>query len=127
MSKDSKVLLVDDDANLLDLYSTVFRKNNLNFVIAKNGNEALEKAKDEKPKLVLLDIMLPDLNGFDVLKQLRDKPETKELTIWMLSVLAEQSNKTKAQELGADDYIVKSSYTPQQIVAKVKEFLAKQD
>ena len=62
---------------------------------------------------------------FDVLKQLRAKPETKELTIWMLSVLAEQSNKTKAQELGADDYIVKSSYTPQQIVAKVKEFLAK--
>ncbi|MCH8821528.1 response regulator [Patescibacteria group bacterium] len=125
MSKNSKVLLVDDDANLLELYSTVFRKNNLNFVIAKNGNQALDKATSEKPNLILLDIMLPDVNGFDVLKQLRANPETKGITIWMLTVLAEQSNKTKAQELGADDYIVKSSYTPQQIVAKVKEFLAK--
>lgn len=125
MSKNSKVLLVDDDANLIELYSTVFRKNNLNFVIAKNGNQALDKAKSEKPNLILLDIMLPDVNGFDVLKQLRANPETKGITIWMLTVLAEQSNKTKAQELGADDYIVKSSYTPQQIVAKVREFLAK--
>jgi|SRR3989344_1425704 len=118
-----KILLVDDDANILGLYSAVFRHFGFNFSLAKNGKEAIEKAKVEKPALILLDIMLPDINGFGVLRNLKESTDTKDVPIWMLSVLAEQSNQDRALDLGADRYLVKSAYTPQQICEKIKDFL----
>src|SRR3989344_1811011 len=113
-----KILLVDDDANILVLYSAVFRHFGFNFSLAKNGKEAIEKAKVEKPAL-----MLPDINGFGVLRNLKESTDTKDVPIWMLSVLAEQSNQDRALDLGADRYLVKSAYTPQQICEKIKDFL----
>ena len=117
-----KILLVDDNPNIIDLYSSVFLEYGFKFSTAKNGREAIEKAEAEKPSLILLDIMLPDLNGFDVLKTLKENPSTESLTVWVLSVLAEQANLDRARSLGADDYLVKSSYTPAQICEKIQKF-----
>lgn len=119
---ENKILLVDDDQNIIDLYSNVFLECGFKFSTAKNGREAIEKAESYKPSLILLDIMLPDLNGFDVLKSLKENPATENLTIWILSVLAEQVNLDRARSLGADDYLVKSAYTPAQICEKIQKF-----
>ena len=120
-----KILLVDDDQNIIDLYSSVFLEYGFKFSIAKNGREAIEKAEMEKPSLILLDIMLPDINGFDVLKALKENPANEKVTIWVLSVLAEQANLDRARSLGADDYLVKSSYTPAQICEKIQKFFTR--
>ena len=74
-----KILMIDDDLAFLELYGTVFNSAGFNFSVAKNGIEALEKAKLEKPDLILLDIMLPDINGLEVLKRLKRDPETSVL------------------------------------------------
>ena len=117
-----KILLVDDDPTFTQLYSSVFRIQKINFSIAKNGIEALQKASEEQPNLILLDIMLPDINGFDVLKRLKEDPRTNKITVWVISNLAEQVNKDTAKSLGAQDYLVKASNTPNQVVAKINTF-----
>ena len=117
-----KILLVDDDPTITQLYSSVFRIQKINFSIAKNGAEGLQKASEEQPDLILLDIMLPDINGFDVLKRLKEDPRTNKITVWVISNLAEQVNKDTAKSLGAQDYLVKASNTPNQVVAKINSF-----
>ncbi|OGY26413.1 MAG: hypothetical protein A2Z42_04595 [Candidatus Woykebacteria bacterium RBG_19FT_COMBO_43_10] len=117
-----KILLVDDDPTFIQLYSSVFRIQKINLSIAKNGIEALQKASEEQPNLILLDIMLPDINGFDVLKRLKEDPRTNKITVWVFSNLAEQINKDTAKSLGAQDYLVKASNTPNQVVAKINSF-----
>ena len=117
-----KILLVDDDPTFIQLYRSVFRIQKINLSIAKNGIEALQKASEEQPNLILLDIMLPDINGFDVLKRLKEDPRTNKITVWVFSNLAEQINKDTAKSLGAQDYLVKASNTPNQVVAKLNSF-----
>src|SRR4030065_1570308 len=117
-----KILLVDDDPTFIQLYSSVFRIQKINLSIAKNGIEAIQKASEEQPNLILLDIMLPDINGFDVLKRLKEDPRTNKITVWVFSNLAEQINKDTAKSLGAQDYLVKASNTPNQVVAKINSF-----
>lgn len=115
-----KILLVDDDPSFRELYSAVFQVNGINFSLAQTGTEAIEKAKAEKPELILLDIMLPDMNGFEVLKQLKQSAETQNSTVWMLSNLAEQTNKETASSLGATDYLFKAAHTPKLVTDKIK-------
>jgi CheY-like chemotaxis protein len=117
-----KILLVDDDPTFVRLYSAVFKAQNIDFSIAANGAEAIQKAVAEKPSLILLDIMLPDLNGFDVLKKLKQDEQTSNITVWVITNLAEQLNMETAKSLGAKDYLVKASYTPNQVVEKIKTF-----
>jgi two-component system alkaline phosphatase synthesis response regulator PhoP len=119
-----KILLVDDDPAFIEIYSATFNQSGFNFAVAKDGAEALEKAKTEKPDLILLDIMLPDLDGFEVLKRLRQVPETAKTTVWMVTNLAEQLNQTIAASLGATDYLVKSVYTPKQVCEKIQAYFA---
>jgi len=119
-----KILMIDDDLAFLELYGTVFNSAGFNFSVAKNGIEALEKAKLEKPDLILLDIMLPDINGLEVLKRLKRDPETSPSTIWMITNLAEQISRETASSLGASDYLVKASHTPKQICDKVNAFFS---
>jgi two-component system alkaline phosphatase synthesis response regulator PhoP len=117
-----KILMIDDDLALLELFTTVFNSAGFNLSVAKNGTEALEKAKIEKPDLILLDIMLPDINGLEVLKRLKRDPETSHVPIWMITNLAEQISRETASSLGASDYLVKASLTPKQICDKVNAF-----
>ena len=127
MYQGNKILFVDDDPNIVSLYSAVFAQSGFNFSIAQNGAQALEMATNERPSLILLDIMLPDINGFDVLKKLKINPETKNATVWMITNLAEQINKETARSLGASDYLVKASFTPNQVCEKIKKFFGEVD
>ena len=127
MDVGKKILFVDDDPHIIQLYSAVFGASSINFTIARNGLEALEKAESERPSLILLDIMLPDLNGLDVLKKLKQNPQTANIPVWMISNLAEQVNKETADSLGATEYIVKASFTPKQVTTKILAFLGQSD
>ncbi len=127
MEQDAKkILLVDDDPTFTRLYGSVFKIQGLNFSIAANGVEALQKTVSEKPDLILLDVMLPDISGMEVLKKLKGDPQTKHITVWMITNLAEQLNQKTAASLGATDYLVKASNTPLKIVEKIKAFLQTQ-
>ena len=117
---------MDDDPTFTRLYGSVFKIQGLNFSIATNGVEALQKTVSEKPDLILLDIMLPEISGMEVLKKLKGDPQTKHITVWMITNLAEQLNQETAASLGAADYLVKASNTPLKVVEKIKAFLQTQ-
>ena len=123
----NKILFVDDDQHIVQLYSAVFAKAGFNFSIATNGLEAIEKAGTEKPDLLLLDIMLPDLNGLEVLKKLKQNPQTTDITVWILTNLPEQMNEETETSYGAGGYLVKSAYTPKQVVEKIRGFFGEQN
>ena len=117
-----KILLIDDDPGLVQLYSTVFSSVGFNFSIAQGGAEGLEKAKMEHPDLILLDIMLPDINGLEVLKRLKQDPQTANTTVWMMTNLAEQLNQETASSLGATGYLVKAETSPKAVCDKISAF-----
>lgn len=127
MMPGKKILFVDDDQHIVQLYSAVFSKAGFNFSTASNGLEAIEKASTEKPDLLLLDIMLPDLNGLDVLKKLKQNPQTADITVWMITNLPEQMNEATAVSYGASGYLVKSAHTPKQVVEKILAFFSEQN
>src|SRR4030042_3985184 len=111
-----KVLLADDDPSFTELYTSIFQSSGINFSVAQNGLETIEKAKKEQPTIILLDIMMPDIDGFEVLKKLKQDPATSNIPVWMLTNLAQQLNQETAVSLGAGGYIVKAETTPNQVV-----------
>ncbi len=120
----SKILLVEDDAALRDIYSTRFLAEGYEVVTASDGEQALTTAVREKPNLILLDVMMPKISGFDVLDILRTTPETKDSKIIIMTALSQPSDMEKGKNLGADDYLVKSQVTLTDVVEKVKVMLA---
>lgn len=122
MYQGQRILLIDDDPNITYIYSAVFSAQKYNFAIATNGNEGLELVKREKPSLILLDIMLPDISGFDVLTKLKSDPETSSVPVWMLTNLQDANAQNKAKELGATEFLIKVSFTPKQVVEKINTF-----
>lgn len=121
--KKVKVLLVEDEKMLSDMYVSKFTKEDLPIITASDGAMGLEMAKKELPDLILLDIIIPKLDGFAVLRELRAAPETKSIPVIMLTNLGQDEDVKKGKELGASDYIIKSDQTPAQVVAKVKGLL----
>jgi len=119
-----KILLVDDDEVFSQLYASVFTSAGYKCIVAEHGLEALDAAKEEQPDLILLDIMMPDINGFEVLKRLKKDPATSQIPVWMLSNLAEQIDRETAANLGAVDYLVKSAHTPKQVCEKIAAYFA---
>lgn len=103
----TKVLIVEDDKSLSDILSYNLEKEGYNVFRAYDGREGIEQAKLKKPDIVLLDIMLPAVNGMDVCRQLRKSKETKDSTILMLTAKAEDLDQISGFEAGADDYVVK--------------------
>ncbi|MDD5040076.1 MAG: response regulator [Patescibacteria group bacterium] len=121
----SKILLVEDDKMLADMYITKFSKEGLQVMRAEDGAKGLEVAKREKPDLVLLDIIMPKLDGFAVLKELKSDPNMSNTHILLLTNLGQSEDVEKGRELGADDYFIKANHTPAEIVEKVKYILTK--
>jgi pilus assembly protein CpaE len=118
----AKVLIVDDEPNLLRLIEYSLEVEGYEIVTALNGAEALEQIRTEQPALLILDIMLPDMSGLDVCRQLRGEPETIDLPIIMLSARAQVRDKVKGLEAGADEYVTKP-VEPDEIVARVGALL----
>jgi DNA-binding response OmpR family regulator len=120
---ENKILLVEDDEVLTDMYLTKFKSEGMEYLSAPNGEEGLILARKEKPVLILLDIMMPKLDGFSVLAELKKDPKTKDIPVIILSNLGQDSDISKGRQLGAIDYVVKASMTPSQIVDKAKQYL----
>ncbi len=123
MATTHKILLVEDDPFLLDMYSTKFKEVGFNIVVAQDGEMGLVKAKEELPDLILLDIVLPKKDGFEVLKQLKSDNQTAKIPVILLTNLGLDSDIKRGLELGAQSYIIKAHFTPTEVVAKVKEIL----
>ena len=123
-SQPKKILLVEDDEGLAQVYITRMEVDGFEVKRVPNGEDALATAVEYKPDLILLDIMMPKVNGFDVLDILRNTPETANLKIIMLTALSQEADLKKAQEMGVDDYIVKSQVVIADVVDRIKKHLA---
>ena len=120
MSK--KILVVDDEADVLDLVCINLRTAGFTVVTAENGSSALAKARSERPDLILLDIMLPEMNGLEICKTLKREPATASIPIIMLTAKSEEVDRVVGLELGADDYVPKP-FSPRELVLRVKSVL----
>lgn len=124
INKNSKrILLVEDDDALANVYITRLEAEGLEVKRVANGEDALADALSYKPDLVLLDVMMPKVSGFDVLDILRNTPETANLKIVMLTALSQDSDKERAESLGVDDYLVKSRVVIADVIERIKHHL----
>jgi DNA-binding response OmpR family regulator len=117
------ILLVEDDAFLAGIYQKKFELEGFKFSISDNGEKGAADVKRKKPDLVLLDILLPKLDGFGVLQRLKKDPETKSIPVILLTNLGQKDDVEKGLEAGAVDYLIKAHFKPSEIVEKVKEVL----
>ncbi|MBQ7937075.1 MAG: response regulator transcription factor [Oscillospiraceae bacterium] len=115
----AKILVADDDRNICELLRMYLEKDGYSVVIAGNGEEALRKFDEEEPDLILLDVMMPRLDGWQVCRELRKKSECP---IIMITAKGETFDKVLGLELGADDYVVKP-FEPKEIIARIKAVL----
>lgn len=122
--KGKKILLVEDDDGLANVYQTRLEAEGFTLKRVPNGEDALAVAIEFKPDLILLDVMMPKVSGFDVLDILRNTPETANVKVVMLTALSQDSDKERADKLGADDYLVKSQVVIADVVERVKHHLA---
>ena len=118
-----KILLVEDDDSLASVYITRLEAEGFTIKRVPNGEDALAAAMEMRPDLILLDVMMPKVSGFDVLDILRNTPETAQLKVVMLTALSQESDKERAKELGVDDYMVKSQVVIADVVERVKHHL----
>ncbi len=118
-----KILLVEDDKMLAEVYSDRLDLEGFDVLWVNNGEEALSKALDYKPDLILLDVMMPKISGFDVLDILRNTKETSDIKIVILTALSQDKDKERADDLGADDYLIKSQVVIKDVVDRIKYHL----
>lgn len=118
-----KILVIEDDPSALRFIEYTLEQEGYQVLSAKDGLEGIKKARDEHPSLIVLDIMLPGLDGYALCQRLRQKPETSLLPILILSAKARQEDKDIGLRMGADDYLIKPA-DPSVIIAKVKALLA---
>lgn len=123
----AKILLVEDDVNLRDIYFARFEAEGFELAVASNGEEALAAAVKEKPDLIILDVMMPRISGFDVLDIIRSTPETAHTKVVMMTALSEAADRERGEKLGVDRYLVKSQVTLEDVVATVKKVIGKED
>ena len=120
----TKVLIVEDDRYISKMYQLKLALDGMNVQTSENGRNGVEKLKEFKPDIVLLDILMPEMDGFELLKVAKSDPETADIPILILSNLGSEDHIQKGLSLGACGYIVKSQYTPSQVVEKIKETFA---
>jgi CheY-like chemotaxis protein len=120
----AKILVVEDDPLMSRMYQKIFSFEGYEVEMAGDGEEGVEKVRSTKPTLVLMDIMMPKMNGLQALEKLKADPETKAIPVVMLTNLAGQQDAETALSKGAIKYIIKSEFEPKQVVNMVKEILA---
>lgn len=120
-----KVLVVEDDSLLQDMLAQQLVKDSWSVNYAKDGEKALELARSEKPDVILLDLMLPGVSGYDILAQLKKDPELQHIPVIILSNLGQQEDMDKGLQLGAADFMIKSNFTLDEVSAKMTSLLQK--
>jgi DNA-binding response OmpR family regulator len=126
MSDKKKILLVEDDTALASVYRSRLELEGFEVNEVNNGEQALTAAMSFKPDLILLDAMMPKISGFDVLDILRNTPETTNIRVIMLTALSQPKDKERAEQLGVDDYLVKSQVVISDVVLRIKHHLEMQ-
>ena len=119
----AKVLIIEDDPLVSRMYQTVFKFEGFDVEMARNGMEGLKKAKDIKPTIVLLDVMMPKMTGIEVLEQMKGDESLKKVPVIMLTNLSGTKDAEAALSKGAVKFIIKSDNKPKQVVAQVKDIL----
>jgi len=125
MSKE-KVLLVDDEEDILELLQYHFAREGYTIMTADSGEEALRRARNETPDMIILDLMLPGLDGLDVCRQLKKDTATEDIPLIMLTAKGEESDVIIGLELGADDYVTKP-FSPKVLLARVRSVLRRRE
>lgn len=123
MESKKKILLVEDDTALANVYKSRLEMEGFDVHHVANGEEALSAAVDYGPDLIVLDVMMPKINGFDVLDIIRQTPQTMNTRVVMLTALSQAKDKERAEQLGADDYLVKSQVVISDVVERIKHHL----
>ncbi len=118
-----KILVVEDDGMISSMYRTKFEADGFTVLTADNGAQGLETAKKAKPDIIMLDVILPQLDGFSVLEEIKKDQTIKNTPVIMLTNLGTDEDKKKGERMGALDYLVKASLTPGQVSAKIKKAL----
>lgn len=118
-----KVLLIEDDPDQIDLYSARFSIGGIDLLVAQDGKSGIEKALTDQPDLILLDIVMDDIDGIEVLKMLKSNQETKKIPVIMLSNLTKKELIQKSKQLGAMDFWSKTDVLPAMMVTKIKKIL----
>ena len=118
-----KVLIVEDDQQISRVYEIQLKKEGISTIVARDGEEAIKLLMKEKPDLVVLDLMLPKKDGFDVLREVRGNPDLSKIPMIIISNLGQADDKTRALELGATEYLVKIDQSILEIIKKIKNYL----
>ena len=122
-TKKYKVVLVEDEKMLADMYATKFAMEGFVTSKANDGAAGLALAKEVKPDIILLDVIMPKLDGFAVLKMLKEDDAVKDIPVILLTNLGQDEDIKKGKQLGAADYFVKANHTPAEVVMKIREVL----
>lgn len=117
------VLIVDDDMTLREMYEVYLKAAGFTVVMAQDGKEGLEQAKASKPEIILLDLMMPEMNGIEVLKHLKADPTLRDIPVIVFTALIQDLEKQQAFEAGADDYVVKTELVPSGMLEKINSLI----
>ncbi len=117
------ILIVEDDKFLRNFLVLKLTKENYNIIEAVDGEEGIKKIKEEKPDLVLLDLILPGIDGFEVLSQMRSDPSLHPIPVIILSNLGQEEDVKKGFNMGANDYLIKADFTLREVIEKIKSIL----
>jgi len=120
-----KILLVEDEDLMIDLLQRKLVREKYQVLIARNGRESLEVMKKEKPDLVLLDIIMPEMGGFEVMDKMQKNSELKKIPVIVISNSGQPVELDKAQKLGAKDWLIKTQFDPQELVEKIVKQIGK--
>lgn len=121
----NKILIIDDDPFILDMYAIKFKEGGFSVEIAQDGRVGLEKIKTFQPDLVLLDIVMPTMDGFQMLQELKKDGLINTTKVVLLTNLGQKADVERGMQLGAMDYIIKAHFTPSEVMDKAKKILAK--
>ena len=118
-----KILIVEDDTFLQGLEATKLKKENYEVITAGNGEEGMKKITEDGISLILLDLVLPEFDGFEIIEKIRSTASTKKIPVIVFSNLSEDKDVKKAEKLGATDFMVKSNFTLDELVERINKIL----
>lgn len=121
----NKILIIEDDSYISDMYRMKLEAEGFKVEVAPDGISGVEQLNKERPDLILLDVVMPKMDGFSVLQNIKEDPEVQDIPVIMLTNLGQKDSVEKGLKLGAADYIIKAHFTPSEVVEKVKHFLNK--
>lgn len=122
-SNKKMIIAAEDDSFLSDVYRLKLEKEGFDLQVVSNGNELLNALKENIPDLIILDLIMPEMNGFEALKRIKETPEYANIKVIVMSNLGQEEDIARATELGASDYLIKANISTQQMVEKIKQNL----